>query len=142
MASLDLTEPRRRRRIASLTAAETGAALRRAFRLDQRDRMPGLVKLQIPANIKQVSTEFLSALLGPSARHFGTADRLQTKYRFEASPEMMQKITEGLQSLAAKAAPRMAMAPVRAITPRSYFHPSTTGYPQPAPPRPARRYGL
>lgn len=92
----DLTDGR----VRNLTGHERGSAAREMFNLDSLDASTEAVEVQVPEDLEGITTSFFQGMFAKSVR--ASQDKFLERYRFHASPAIMEQVLRGIDRVNTK----------------------------------------
>jgi hypothetical protein len=81
-----------------LTGKERGIAARAALHLDEMDKSPDTIIVEVPTYLSAISSSYFLGLFSRSVRLLGSEDAFLKKYDFKASAVILDHIRNGIRN--------------------------------------------
>lgn len=87
-------------RVRNLTGHERGLAARAKFNLDTLDASTDSIEVKVPEDLEGITTSFFQGMFAKSVR--ASQDKFLDRYRFHASPAIMEQVLRGIDRVNTK----------------------------------------
>lgn len=87
--------------VRNLTGQDRGVAARELFGLDALDEQATEITVIIPTDLDAITTSFFQGMFAASVRSAKTAEAFLAKYRFDATPSIMEQVIRGIERILA-----------------------------------------